>query len=145
MRRRIFLSGGLGTVLAGCRSPSDAHGTLQRVSQGTLRVGVLEPVVLFRRREEARALRSIAQQLGARIELHQGEMDMLMQDLMRDRLDLIAGDVPIAWDGQSDMALTRPWGSTVYKGRMVPAAFGVRGGESAFLEAVNRALAEWRH
>lgn len=144
MKRRGLLFGIAALGLAGCRYPRDVNGTLERVHRGTLRVGVMEPLVLFRRREEARALAFVAQTLEARMELQEGPAHALLDELKAGRLDLIAGDLPANSPLTKEMAISQPWGRTAYAQEEADAVFGVRKGESAFLLAIGEAITEWR-
>lgn len=121
---------------AACQFPADVEGTLDRVTDGTLRVGVIENepwVELAPGREprgvEPELLRRFARELGAEIEWVRGTESELAAALRGFQLDVVAGGLTRAWPYREEVALTRPYVDTeielgVPPGTAVPGSLG---------------------
>lgn len=86
-------------VLQGCRYPQDVEGTLDKVRDGILEVGVTEnPPWVIRTDDGAEGLepeiiRSLAEQLNAEVRWHWGAESELLRALQQRQLDLIIGGI----------------------------------------------------
>lgn len=115
---------------AGCDFPRDPEGTLDRVRDGTLRVGVIEdpPWVRLGRGEptgfEPGLVREFANRLGAEVEWVEGTESDLAEALRGFQLDLVIGGLTRDWPHGKEAALTRPYIDTNVE-------LGVPAGESA--------------
>jgi polar amino acid transport system substrate-binding protein len=105
-------------LLTGCGVPRDPEGTLDRVRDGALRVGLTESEPWTRlengRRSgvEVRLLERLATELGARIEWTQGAEADLIAALEVRELDLVVGGLTADSPWQAQAALTRPYLTT---------------------------------
>lgn len=114
-RRLLQLGAALPLALGACRFPRDPDETLERVTDGTMEVGVLEsaPLALWNEREpegvEVDLAEGFAETLGARPSWHRRRDMALREALERGAIDLLIGglveDDP--WSGR--IALTRPY------------------------------------
>lgn len=109
----------LGAALAGCQFPADPEGTLDRVSGGTLRVGVIENppwVELHPGREpsgvEPELVRRFAETIDAEIEWVEGTEDELASAMGGFQLDLIVGGLTRDFPYPDDVTMTRPYVDT---------------------------------
>lgn len=99
----------------GCDVPRDADGTLERVTHGTLRVGVVRngPWVVDSGGTlggvEPEIVTALARELGARVEWVRRPEPELMHALHDRQLDLVVGGLTadLPWKGQ--VAFTRPY------------------------------------
>ena len=114
----------------GCQYPRDPDGTLNRVEDGVLRVGVTEAdpwVVLEGDRPvggtEVELARRFARDVGARIEWVQGSEEELVDAAKEGQVDLIVGGLTSKSRWKKDVAFTRPYVET-------RAVVGVPAGES---------------
>lgn len=127
---------------AGCGLPFDPRDTLERVHEGTLRVGAVEsPPYLTRSGgaasgPEADLVLAIARAFGARVEWRWASHDHHLEALARFDLDLVAAGLTVdsPWNGR--VGLTRAWHHE--PGRDLVLA--VPPGENAFLVAVERVI-----
>ena len=103
-------------LLAACGLPRDPDGTLERVRGGTLRVGVVHNppwASLPRPGEaagvEARLVRALAAEMGARVEWVPGGASALRGELEHRQLDLVIGGLSAADPWGPKLAFTRPY------------------------------------
>jgi len=105
-------------LLTGCGVPRDPEGTLDRVRDGTLRVGITESQPWARvdrgRRTgvEVRLVERLATELGAKIEWTDGAEAELIAALEVRGLDLVIGGLTVDSPWQARAALTRPYATT---------------------------------
>ena len=114
-RRLLQLGAALPLVLGACRFPRDPDETLERVTDGTMEVGVLESAPLAQWSEsepegvEVDLVKGFAESLGARPSWHRRRDMALREALERGAIDLLIGglveDDP--WSGR--IALSRPY------------------------------------
>lgn len=126
-------------VLAGCDLPRDPEGTLERVSGGELRVGVLtgnERALT----EDRRVVDALAQRIGARPTFHPGDAHDLLFDLQHGALDLVIGGLPSKTPFVQDVGLSKSAGPLFQPGEAEDRVLAVRNGENGFLLAVNEAI-----
>jgi polar amino acid transport system substrate-binding protein len=108
----------LATCLGGCELPRDPAGTLQNVRGGTLRVGVVDnpPWVKFRDGQvtgvEVELVKSMAEELGARVHWVPGSTEDLLEALGDRELDLVAGGLTRSTPWEDRVALTRTYFET---------------------------------
>lgn len=139
-------------VLAGCgiTVPSDPEGTLDRVSGGTLRVGVTEsePWVTVESSgepggSEPTLLREFAAELGARLDWRVDSEETLVGALERGELDVVVGGFTDATPWTHRVAMTVPYTeATGADGRPHKHVMLVRMGENRFLVALETFLLE---
>ncbi|HEX2232835.1 MAG TPA: transporter substrate-binding domain-containing protein [Thermoleophilaceae bacterium] len=119
------------TVAAsGCEIPQDPDGTLDRVTGGTMRVGVAEadPWVTLDGAEpsggvEVELVRRFAREVDARVEWIDGSEEELVNAAKEGSLDLVISGMTSNSRWQQDVAFTRPY----VEARIV---IGARGGEA---------------
>lgn len=103
---------------AGCQYPRDPDGTLNRVEDGVMRVGVTEAdpwVVLEGDRPvgvEVELARRFARDVGARIEWVEGSEEELVDAAKEGQVDLILGGLTNKSRWKKDVAFTRPYVET---------------------------------
>ncbi|WP_092916747.1 transporter substrate-binding domain-containing protein [Agrococcus baldri] len=149
--RGLIVAAALSVVmLSGCASvPADPEGTLDRVRDGVLRVGVTEhePWVQLQGGEEPTGTEpelivEFAGQLGAEIAWTTGSEAALMESLERGELDVVLGgflaDTP--WSDRG--AATRPYAETQSGDETRQHVMLVRMGENGFQLALERFLHE---
>jgi polar amino acid transport system substrate-binding protein len=99
-------------ALGGCQFPQDVEGTLDRVTGGTMRVGVIEdpPWVELGKGEprgvEPELVRQFARELDAEIDWVEGTESELMAALEGFQLDLVIGNLTRASPYSTDVGLT---------------------------------------
>jgi polar amino acid transport system substrate-binding protein len=115
----LILALAAGMLITGCDFPADPEGTLDRVSGGTMRVGVLhEPpwVMLEEGREpagvEPELVRRFADEIDAEIEWVEGSESDLAAAMGGFQLDLIIGGLTRDFPYVDDVAMTRPYVDT---------------------------------
>ena len=104
-------------VAAGaCDLPRDANGTLARVRQGTMRVGVVEHrpwTTLFPGGGaggiEGALVAELARELGAKIEWVRGSESQLLEALRMRELDIVIGGLTDASPWAQHVAFTKPF------------------------------------
>ena len=108
-----------GLLLTACDFPADPEGTLDRVSGGTMRVGVIaDPpwVVLSEGAEpagvEPELVRSFAEEIDAEIEWVEGTESDLAAAAGGFQLDLLIGGLTRDFPYVEDVAMTRPYVDT---------------------------------
>jgi polar amino acid transport system substrate-binding protein len=106
-------------TLAGCQYPRDPEETLDRVTDGTMYVGVIEeePWVRIDPGEEPRGveptlIREFAEELDAEIEWVEGSEAELMEAMRGFQLDVIVGGLTRNSPYSKEVALTRPYVDT---------------------------------
>ena len=106
----------LGAGLLGCQYPRDPDGTLNRVHDGVLRVGVSEadPFVRIDGNEpagglEVRLVRRFARDLDARIVWVSGSEEELVDATKEGQLDLVIAGLTAKSRWKKDVAFTRPY------------------------------------
>ena len=153
MSARRLVVGVLAAVVAGaggCDFPADVEGTLDRVSGGTLRVGVIDDppwVVLESGGEpvgvEPELVRQFAETIDAEIEWVEGTESDLAAAMGGFQLDLLIGGLTRDFPYTDDVAMTRPYVDTeieigVPPGTELPDELG---GERIYVEASSEAAA----
>jgi polar amino acid transport system substrate-binding protein len=100
----------------GCEIPQDPDGTLDRVTGGTMRVGIAEadPWVTLDGGEpsggvEVELVRRFARELGARVEWVDGSEEELVNAVKEGSLDLVIAGMTQNSRWQQDVAFTRPY------------------------------------
>lgn len=131
----------------GIQVPADPHGTLDRVQNGVMRVGITEnrPWVVVDEAaqpsgSEPELISEFARQLGSQIEWTNASEAVLLDALERGELDLVAGgfleDTPWAEKG----ATTRPYVQITTPEGRDPHVMIVRAGENGFQVALEKFL-----
>lgn len=131
----------------GVQVPTDPHGTLDRVREGVIRVGVTENRPWVELEGTARPsgtepelISRFAEQLGSEVQWTQGSEAVLLDALERGELDLVAGgfleDTPWVEKG----AATRPYTETTTSEGPDKHVMIVRMGENGFLVALEKFL-----
>lgn len=139
----------LAMSLTGCVThyPADPHGTLDRVTDGVLRVGAThdEPFVSVEGSEpagdEVRLVEEFADTLGARIEWTTASEEHLVTEMEHGQLDLLIGGMTMDTEWQKKVGLTRPYKETVNAyGETEKHVMSVVNGENAFLLELDQFL-----
>jgi polar amino acid transport system substrate-binding protein len=106
-------------AIAGCQFPTDTEGTLDRVRDGTLRVGVTpaDPFVILAAGSEPEGVepelvRRFAERLGAEVEWVPGSEAELMGALHGRQLDIVITGLTRKSPWQAEVTLTRPYLNT---------------------------------
>ena len=105
-------------VATGCDIPRDPESTLDRVTDGTMRVGVSasDPWVVLDDEEpagvEVEIVKRFAAELGAEIEWHEGTVDELAAALYMRELDLVIAGLTSTSKITSEATLTHPYLTT---------------------------------
>jgi ABC-type amino acid transport substrate-binding protein len=152
MRRLVLLATVLAALLtAACGSfPADPEGTLERVTGGTLRVGVsLNPPHTEVRGAaepegaEVALVRNFAATLPAEIEWTVGGEERLILALEHGDLDLVIGGLTADTPWTEHAAITKPYAEAADPaGEPVELVMAARLGENAFLLRLERFLRE---
>ena len=136
-------------VLTGCSMaiPADPDGTLDRVTGGTLRVGVSESPPWVETAEgeepagtEPELIREFAESIGAEPEWTEDGEERLLQALERGELDVVIGGFTDQTPWTDFGALTVPYAEEERDGSREKHVMVVRMGENAFLVALERFL-----
>ncbi|WP_458113075.1 transporter substrate-binding domain-containing protein [Arthrobacter sp. R1-13] len=130
--------------------PADPEGTLERVTGGTLRVGVTDNgdwVSVQPTREpegsEPELIRQFAGRLGASIEWSAGSEQVLANVLKHGELDVVIGGLDAHTPWEKHAGLTMPYTeSKDERGETHKYVMLVRKGENAFLLELDKFLAE---
>jgi polar amino acid transport system substrate-binding protein len=152
MRRMVSLTILLVTLLtAACGSiPADPEDTLERVTDGVLRVGVSPNPPHTDVRDtpephgsEVALIRDFAATLPAEIEWTVGGEEMLIIGLEEGDLDLVIGGLTADTPWEQHAAITKPYAeATDPAGKQVKLVMAARPGENAFLLQLERFLRE---
>ena len=137
-------------ALAGCGTyPADPAGTLERVADGTLRVGASEngEWVQFAGEDvqgtEADLVRDFAARIGAEVEWVPGTEHVLAEELKHSELDLVIGGLDDKTPWAQHGGLTRAYAeSRDSRGSLHKHVMLVPLGENAFLLELDRFLME---
>lgn len=136
------------SMVTGCAAiPADPHGTLERVSGGTLHVGV-SPNGEFATVDgdavegrEVAVVEDFADSLDAEIEWTVGSEEALVRALERLDLDLVIAGLTDATPWLAHAGVTRPYGEfTDEEGRTHKLVMLVPMGENAFLTSLETFL-----
>jgi polar amino acid transport system substrate-binding protein len=116
---RALVAFGMALLLAlasGCQYPRDPEETLDRVSGGTMYVGVIDDppwVVLDEGKEpqgvEPELVRGFAEQIAADVEWVEGPEEELMEAMRGFQLDIVIGGLTRSSPYRNEVALTRPY------------------------------------
>jgi hypothetical protein len=131
VRRSIVVAGAFVLLLSGCglQVPVDPDGTLDRVRDGELRVGLTADSPA-----EEVLVEGFAEQVGAEVSWREGGEEQLMTALEDGELDLVIGGLTDASPWSTHAAITRPYAETVDdRGRTVRHVMAAPLGENAFL------------
>jgi polar amino acid transport system substrate-binding protein len=138
------------TLAVGCDFPADPEGTLDRVSGGTLRVGVIHdpPWVVLAPGEEPAGVepdlvRRFADTIDAEVDWVEGTESELAEAVGGFQLDLIIGGLTRDFPYPEDVAMTRPYVDTEIEiglppGEDLPDALG---GVEVYVERSSEAAA----
>lgn len=102
-------------VAVGCGLPKDADGALDRIRNGTLRVGIAEnpPWVVVNGAEvsgiEPQLVADIARHLHSQVKNVHGSETLLLEGLHRRELDVVIGGFTADSPWKRDVALTKPY------------------------------------
>ncbi|WAP51600.1 transporter substrate-binding domain-containing protein [Arthrobacter sp. ATA002] len=128
--------------------PADPEGTLERVTDGTLRVGVSHspPATNIKGAEptgpETDLVRDFAASLDAGVEWLEGGEEYLMEALKQGDLDLVIGGLTESTPWTDKAALTAPYAESTNRwGQTRKHVLAVRMGENAFLTTLEEFLA----
>lgn len=141
----------LALALSGCASiPADSGDTLERVTGGTLLVGVSEHEPWTHVSDDGEVhgievdlVEGFADSLGARIEWRIAPESVLADEVAGKELDIMIGGLTTSSPWSSDVAFTRPYTEVVSDdGQPQKMVMGTRLGENAFLAALETHLAE---
>ena len=130
-------------LVTGCGLPKDADGALDKIRNGTLRVGIAEnpPWVVVNGVEvsgvEPQLVAELAGRLNARIKNVYGSETLLLEGLHRRELDVVIGGFTADSPWKRDVALTKPYHEDRSKRQHVLA---LPPGENAWLMEVERFL-----
>jgi polar amino acid transport system substrate-binding protein len=134
-------------VATSCGLPRDADGTLERVTGGVMRVGMVVDTPWVTDSAggaggvEGTLVYVIADELDARIEWHHGGESRLLERLHRRELDLVIAGLTSDSPWARKVALTRPYRRDTDGKEHVVA---VAPGENAFLVRIERILHQHR-
>jgi len=113
LRRASFVV--IASICIGCNIPRDPNGTLKRVREGAMRVGVLENEPWVKRNSgepsgvEIEIVRQFAAELGAKPEWIWGSEEELMEALKHNELDLLIGGLTESTPWQDEVGLTNSY------------------------------------
>ncbi|WP_221584257.1 transporter substrate-binding domain-containing protein [Microbacterium sp. G2-8] len=140
------------TGLTGCSGgfPADAQGTLDRATDGTIRVGISENPPWTRvgpdaavTGTEAELVTAYADAIDTTIEWVPGAESVLAEKMRNDDLDLIVAGLTDTNPWSSEIAPTRPYETTTDEyGTTRKMVIGVRPGENALQLSLERFLAD---
>jgi polar amino acid transport system substrate-binding protein len=104
-----------GLITTACNLPRDSNGTLDRVRGGKMRVGFVVDTPWVTDSSdgpggiEPALVRSLAHDLGARVEWTRGQQSQLLETLSGRELDLVVGGLDAKSPWKQKLALTRPY------------------------------------
>lgn len=138
----------LGLTSCGMAIPQDPNGTLENVTGGTLRVGVVEnaewvevPPTGEPRGIEPALVEEFAESLDAEVEWVPGAEHELVDDIFHGQLDLIIGGFNADTPWIKEAGITRPYTETVdERGKTLKHVMLVPLGENAFLLRLDQFL-----
>ena len=140
--------------LVGCSGhyPADPDGTLDRVSGGTLRVGIShQPPWVDTGGEgnseqdpggiEAQLIQDYAQSINAEVEWHAGGEEQLITLLSQSELDIVIGGLTDSSPWESDAAMTTSYAESIgVDGSTAKHVVAVPMGENAFMTSLESFL-----
>lgn len=150
---RALAIGGLALALVGCSGhyPADPDGTLDRVSGGSLRVGVShqppwtdtvgdnspdDPGGI-----EAQVIEEYAHTINAEVEWHAGGEEQLIKLLSERELDVVIGGLTDKSPWSSEVGLTTGYAESIaVDGEIAKHVMAVQMGENAFMTSLERYL-----
>jgi ABC-type amino acid transport substrate-binding protein len=141
--KTILLATAVCSAISACSLPRDADGALDRIQNGTMRVGIAEnpPWVIVADTVvsgiESTLVQDLAKQLNARVQTVHGSETRLLEGLHRRELDIVIGGFTADSPWKRDVALTRPYHED-RDGRKH--ALALPPGENAWLMKVERYL-----
>jgi ABC-type amino acid transport substrate-binding protein len=130
-------------LVAACGLPKDADGALDKIRNGTLRVGIAQnpPWVVVTGAEvsgiEPQLVADLARQLNSRVKNVYGSETLLLEGLHRRELDVVIGGFTADSPWKRDVALTKPYHEDRNKRQHVLA---LPPGENAWLMQVEKFL-----
>lgn len=152
---RILMVSGLALGLVGCSGhyPADPDGTLDRVSGGTLRVGVShQPPWTDTSGDnspddpggiEAQLIEDYAASIDAEVDWHVGGEEQLIKLLSERQLDVVIGGLTDQSPWESEVALTTDYAEALgVDGKTAKHVVAVQMGENALMSSVERFLLE---
>ena len=143
MNSKVWLSLSAFIVITTCGFPRDADGALDRIRNGTLRVGIAQnpPWVEVTGAEvsgiEPQLVADLARQLNSRVKNVYGSETLLLEGLHRRELDVVIGGFTADSPWKRDVALTKPYHEDRNKRQHVLA---LPPGENAWLMEVEKYL-----
>lgn len=150
---RMLVICGVALGLIGCSAhyPADPDGTLDRVSGGSLRVGVShQPPWTDTAGEnspddpggiEAQLIEDYAASIDADVEWHAGGEEQLIKLLSERELDVVIGGFSDQSPWSSDVALTTDYAKSVgVDGKTTKHVMAIQMGENAFMTSLERFL-----
>jgi len=140
--------------LVGCTAhfPADPDGTLDRISGGTLRVGIShQPPWTDTTGDgnseqdpggiEAQLINDYAESIDADVEWHAGGEEQLIKLLSERELDVVIGGLTDQSPWQSQVALTTDYAESIgVDGKTAKHVMAVQQGENAFMTSLERFL-----
>ena len=151
-RGLILLAVMIGLVGCSGHYPADPDGTLDRVSGGTLRVGIShQPPWTDTASEgnseqdpggiEAQLIEDYAQTINAEVEWHAGGEEQLITLLSERELDVVIGGLTDQSPWDSDSGLTTTYAESIaVDGRTAKHVMAVQMGENAFMTSLEEFL-----
>ncbi|WP_125107660.1 transporter substrate-binding domain-containing protein [Gulosibacter massiliensis] len=137
-------------LLSACSGgyPADVDGTLERVREDGLVVGVTEDLPHIDIRDEdriegleAEILTGYAESLGVDVRFEHGSETDMVALLERGEVDIVAGGFPDDTPWSAEAALTRPYGTALdAEGKEERLVFLVKSGENALLVSLETYL-----
>jgi polar amino acid transport system substrate-binding protein len=130
-------------LAAGCGLPRDADGSLEKIRNGTLRVGLAQspPWVVVNGNEvtgiEPLLVADLARQLNSKIKPVYGSESLLLKSLHRGELDIVVGGFTEGSPWKREVAFTKPYHEDSHKEKHVIA---LPPGENAWLMHVETYL-----
>jgi polar amino acid transport system substrate-binding protein len=116
----------LAAIAPACQYPQDVEGTLDRVTGGTLRVGVIDdpPWAIVDKGDptgvEPELVKRFAEDIDAQIEWYPGTEEELVEAMRGFELDVIVGGLTRSSPAGTHVALTRPYIDTEIEYGLAP-------------------------
>lgn len=150
---QVIMTCGLtfGLVACGGHYPADPEGSLNRISGGTLRVGISHqpPWVDTSGGEEdpegieAQLIADYADSINAEVEWHEGGEEQLIGLIAEKELDVVIGGLTSQSPWSSDAALTTSYAESLgVDGNTAQQVMAIQMGENAFMTSLERFLLE---